>query len=227
MSQSRAVLITAGSFGNFMRVWFAKNGISEAGERKALCTRGVRGPPNPERSHWGTDWRPRWLPESSTESCQGLVARSVERLWQIWRPPREGSGCFSLSHSLFLSFFLSFLLSFFSCCFLSLVLSFLISLSLFLCFLSLSLSLSRSSYLSLSLVWWGCGMAGGMELHSFWHWIFRYRSLKFGFSAEFEGLSWKIRALKTIFRTLEHGHSIRHQSIPPLSAGRKICQRYC
>ena len=33
------------------------------------------------------------------------------------------------------------------------------------------------------------------------------------------GISWKIRPLKNIFRTLENGHSIRHQSIPPLSAG--------
>ena len=39
-------------------------------------------------------------------------------------------------------------------------------------------------------------------------------------SAEFQGFSWKFRPLKNIFRTLENGHSIRHQSIPPLSAGR-------
>ena len=71
-------------------------------------------------------------------------------------------------------------------------------------------------------VWngWGYGIA-----------IFRApnlkcRSLKFGkknaLSAEFQGFSWKIRALKNIFRTLENGHSIRHQSIPPLSAGRHL-----
>ena len=39
---------------------------------------------------------------------------------------------------------------------------------------------------------------------------------------EFQGFSWKFRPLKTIFRTLENGHSIRHQSIPPLSAGRAL-----
>ena len=39
-------------------------------------------------------------------------------------------------------------------------------------------------------------------------------------SAEFQGFSGKFRPLKNIFRTLENGHSIRHQSIPPLSAGR-------
>ena len=40
-------------------------------------------------------------------------------------------------------------------------------------------------------------------------------------SVEFQGFSWKIRPLKNIFRTLENGHSIRHQSIPPLSAGQQ------
>ena len=34
--------------------------------------------------------------------------------------------------------------------------------------------------------------------------------------SEFQGFSRKIRPLKNIFRTLENGHSIRHQSIPPL-----------
>ena len=67
-------------------------------------------------------------------------------------------------------------------------------------------------------------MAGGMELHFFGLWIFKFRSLKFGkkiaLSAEFQVFSWKFRPLKTLFRTLENGHSIRHQSIPPLSAGR-------
>ena len=41
-------------------------------------------------------------------------------------------------------------------------------------------------------------------------------------SAEIPGFCWKFRPLKNIFRTLENGHSIRHQSIPPLSAGRFI-----
>ena len=44
---------------------------------------------------------------------------------------------------------------------------------------------------------------------------------KIALSAEFQAFSWKFRPLKNIFRTLENGHSIRHQSIPPLSAGRK------
>ena len=43
-------------------------------------------------------------------------------------------------------------------------------------------------------------------------------------SAKFPGFSWKFRPLKNIFRTLENGHSIRHQSIPPLSAGRLLDQ---
>ena len=38
--------------------------------------------------------------------------------------------------------------------------------------------------------------------------------------AEFQGFSCKFRPLKNIFRTLENGHSIRHQSIPRLSAAR-------
>ena len=41
-------------------------------------------------------------------------------------------------------------------------------------------------------------------------------------SAEFLGISCKFRPLINIFWTLENGDSIRHQSIPPLSAGRKI-----
>ena len=44
---------------------------------------------------------------------------------------------------------------------------------------------------------------------------------KIALSAEFQGFSRKFRPLKNIFRTLENGHSIRHQSIPPLGAGRK------
>ena len=43
---------------------------------------------------------------------------------------------------------------------------------------------------------------------------------KIALSAEFPGFSYKFRPLKNIFRTLENDHSIRHQSIPPLSAGR-------
>ena len=45
---------------------------------------------------------------------------------------------------------------------------------------------------------------------------------KIALSVKFQGFSWKIRPLKNIFRTLENGHSIRHQSIPPLSAGQTI-----
>ena len=43
---------------------------------------------------------------------------------------------------------------------------------------------------------------------------------KIALSAEFPGFCCKFRPLENIFRTLENGHSIRHQSIPPLSAGR-------
>ena len=44
---------------------------------------------------------------------------------------------------------------------------------------------------------------------------------KIALSAEFRGFSCKFRPLKHIFRSLENGHSIRHQSIPPLNlAGR-------
>ena len=46
---------------------------------------------------------------------------------------------------------------------------------------------------------------------------------KIALSAEIPGFCWKFRPLKNIFRTLENGHSIRHQSIPPLSAGRQFC----
>ena len=46
---------------------------------------------------------------------------------------------------------------------------------------------------------------------------------KIALSADFQGFSWKFRPLKNIFRTLENGHSIRHQFIPPLSAGRDFC----
>ena len=40
------------------------------------------------------------------------------------------------------------------------------------------------------------------------------------FLQNFRDFPGKIRPLKNIFRTLENGHSIRHQSIPPLIAGR-------
>ena len=44
--------------------------------------------------------------------------------------------------------------------------------------------------------------------------------VKIALSAEFQASSWNFWTLKTISRTLENGHSICHQSIPPLSAGR-------
>ena len=43
---------------------------------------------------------------------------------------------------------------------------------------------------------------------------------KIALSAEIQGSCCKIRTLKNIFRALENGKSICHQSIPPLSAGR-------
>ena len=71
---------------------------------------------------------------------------------------------------------------------------------------------------------------GGMAWLGVWNCYFsgsefsNFSSLKLGEnrsrSAEFQGFSWKIRPLKNIFRSLENGHSMRHQSIPPLSAGR-------
>ena len=36
----------------------------------------------------------------------------------------------------------------------------------------------------------------------------------FWLSAKIQGFSWKFRPLRNLFRTLENGHSIRHQSIP-------------
>ena len=70
----------------------------------------------------------------------------------------------------------------------------------------------------------------GMEWLGVWSciffglWIFKFfgaRTLaKIALSAEFLEFSWKFRPLEIIFRTLENGHSIRHQSIPPLSANR-------
>ena len=49
---------------------------------------------------------------------------------------------------------------------------------------------------------------------------------KIALSAEIPRFSWEFRPPKNIFRTLENGHSIRHQSIPPLSAGR-FCVVHC
>ena len=73
-----------------------------------------------------------------------------------------------------------------------------------------------------------------MEWLGVWNCIFRalnfkFQSLKFGenrsFSLEFQAFSGKFRPLKKICRTLENGHSIRHHSIPPLSAGRNFPPR--
>ena len=64
---------------------------------------------------------------------------------------------------------------------------------------------------------WNCDFSGS-EISNFGAW----NLAKITLSAEFQGFSWEIRPLKNIFRTLENGHSIRHQSIPPLSAGRII-----
>ena len=69
------------------------------------------------------------------------------------------------------------------------------------------------------------GMAGGMELQ-----VFRAPNFEFGawnlakIALRFcgiTGLSCKFQPLKTTFRTLANGHSIRHQSRPPLNAGRR------
>ena len=71
--------------------------------------------------------------------------------------------------------------------------------------------------------------SGGIEWLGVWNCIFSGSEFsnfgvgnlaKIALSAEFRGSSCKFRPLKNIFRTLENGHSIRHQSIPPLSAGR-------
>ena len=62
---------------------------------------------------------------------------------------------------------------------------------------------------------WNCNFSGS-EFSNFGAW----NLAKIALSAEFQGFSWKIRPLKNNFRTLENGHSIRHQAIPPLSAGR-------
>ena len=81
--------------------------------------------------------------------------------------------------------------------------------------------------------------SGGMEIME-WpgHGIAFFRALNFQISEpeiwqkslflrKFQGFSWKFRPLKNIFQTLENGHSIRHQSIPPLSAGRKNVLAKC
>ena len=65
---------------------------------------------------------------------------------------------------------------------------------------------------------WNCNFSGS-EFSDFGAW----NLAKIVVSAEFQGLSWKIRPLKNIFRSLENGHSIRRQSIPPLSASRINC----
>ena len=72
--------------------------------------------------------------------------------------------------------------------------------------------------------------SGGMERLGVWNCIFSGSEIsdfgawnlsKIAVSAEFQGFPCKFRPLKNIFRTLENGHSIRHQSIPPLSASRR------
>ena len=64
---------------------------------------------------------------------------------------------------------------------------------------------------------WGYGIAffRARFLPNFGGW----NLAKIALSAEFQGFSCKFRPLNNIFRTLENGHSMRHQSIPPLSAG--------
>ena len=73
--------------------------------------------------------------------------------------------------------------------------------------------------------------SGGMEWLGVWNCIFSgsefsnfgaWNLAKSALSAEFQGFSCKFRPLKNIFRTLENGHSIRHQSIPPLRAARYL-----
>ena len=62
---------------------------------------------------------------------------------------------------------------------------------------------------------WNC-IFSGSEFSNFGAW----NLAKIALSAVLPGFCWKNRLLKHIFRTLENGHSIRHQSIPPLIAGR-------
>ena len=71
--------------------------------------------------------------------------------------------------------------------------------------------------------------SGGMEWLGVWNCIFSgselfsfRRSLNFGEKRSFRDISrilLQISASENILQTLDHGHSIRHQSIPPLSAG--------
>ena len=77
--------------------------------------------------------------------------------------------------------------------------------------------------------------SGGMEWLGVWNCIFSgsefsnfgaWNLAKIALSAEFQGFSSKFRPLKNIFRTLENDHSIRHQSIPPLSAGRFLALQH-
>ena len=63
---------------------------------------------------------------------------------------------------------------------------------------------------------WNC-ISSGSEISNF-----GARNLvKIALSAEYLGFSSKFRPLITIVRALENGHSICHQSIPPLT---KCCQ---
>ena len=76
----------------------------------------------------------------------------------------------------------------------------------------------------------GYGIAGGYGSAFFFGLsIFKFRSLKFGakiaLSAVFPGFCCKFRPLKNTFQTLQTAHSMRHQTIPPLSAGREKFQK--
>ena len=101
------------------------------------------------------------------------------------------------------------------------------------CRISGDLAPSTRKTLAIAIVRFWCAnrreSSGGMEWLGVWNCIFSgseisnfraWNLAKIALSAEFQGFFWKFRPLKTIFRTLENGHSIRHQSIPPLSAGR-------
>ena len=67
-------------------------------------------------------------------------------------------------------------------------------------------------------------MAGGMELHFFRALNFQISEpeiwQKSPFQRNLRGFLVNFGLWKIFFRTLENGHSIRHQSIPPLSASR-------
>ena len=71
---------------------------------------------------------------------------------------------------------------------------------------------------------------GGMEWLGVWNCIFSGSEIsnfgacnlsKIALSAKIQAFSCKFRPLKNIFRTLGNGHSIRHQSMPPLPLGTK------